>query len=45
MLALNVEFKCLKWKKRIVGDPRVKWWNLIKENATILSEMITEEGA
>jgi len=39
-----VEFKCSKWKKMSVGDPRVKWGNLIKENAMKLSERITEEG-
>ena len=26
-------------------DPRVKWWTLMKENATLLSKRITEEGA
>ena len=34
-----------KWKKRKVGDPKVKWWTLTKENAMLLSERITEEGA
>jgi len=45
LLVLDVEFKCSKWKKRSVGDSRVKWWNLTKENAMKLSERITEEGA
>ena len=42
---MDMEFKCSKWKKRRVGDPRVKWSTLTKENATLLSERITEEGA
>jgi len=42
---LDVESKCSKWKKRRVGDPRVKWWTLTKENAELLSERITKEGA
>jgi len=42
---LDVEFKCSKWKKMSVGDLRVKWWNLTKENAIKLSEMLTEQGA
>jgi len=25
LLVLDVEFKCLKWKKMSVGDPKVKW--------------------
>ena len=25
LLVLDVKFKCLKWKKRRVGYPRVKW--------------------
>ena len=43
MLVLDVEFKCSKWKKRRVGDPRVKWGTLTKENGGLLSERITEE--
>jgi len=38
LLVLNVELKCSKWKKRSVGEPRVKWWNLTKENAMNLAE-------
>ena len=45
MLVLDAEFNCSKWKKRRVGDPRVKWWTLTKDNAVLLSERITEEGA
>jgi len=45
LLVLDVEFKCSKWKKRRVGGLRVKWWTLTKENAVLVSERITEEGA
>ena len=45
IVVLDVEFKCSKWKKRSVGDPRVKWWNLTKENNMKLPETSTEEGA
>jgi len=45
LLVLDVELKCSRWRKRRVGDPRVKWWTLSKENASFLSERITEEGA
>ena len=42
---LDVELKCLKWKKMSVEKPRVKWWNLTNENARKLAEKINEEGA
>jgi len=45
LLVLDAEFKCSKRKKRRVGDPRVKWWTLTKENAGLITERITEEGA
>jgi len=45
LLVLDLEFKCSERKKRSVGDPRVKWWNLTKENVRNLSERITEAGA
>jgi len=45
LLVLDVEFKYSKWKKRRVGDPKVKWWSLTKENAEFLSERLTKEGA
>jgi len=45
LLVLDVEFKCSKWKKRRVEDSRVRWLTLTKENAGLLSEKITEEGA
>jgi len=45
LLVLDVEFKWSRWKKRGVGDHRVKWWKLIKENTMKLSERITEERA
>ena len=40
LLVLDVEFRCSKGKKRRVGDPRVKWWTLTKENAMLLSQRI-----
>jgi len=43
LLVLDVELKCSKWKKRKVGDPRVKWWTLTKEKALFLSERISRE--
>ena len=45
MLVLDVEFNGVKWKRRGVGDLRVKWWNFTKENDMKLSARITEEGA
>ena len=42
LLVLDVELNCSKWKKRSVGEPRGKWWNLTKENATKLAERITD---
>ena len=45
LLVLDVEIKYPEWKKRRVGDPRVKWWTLTKENVLLLAERITEEGA
>ena len=45
LLVLDAELKCSKRKKRRVEDPRVKWWTLTKENAGLLVERITEEGA
>jgi len=42
---LDVELNCPKGKKRSVGKPRVKWWNLTKENAMKLAERIAKEGA
>ena len=33
-----------KIKRRSAGEPRVKWWNLIRENARKLVERISEEG-
>ena len=42
LLVLDVVFNCVKWKRRGVGDLRVKWWNLSKENAMKLSLGIAE---
>jgi len=44
LVVLDVELKCSKWKKGSVGEPRVKWWILTKENAMKLAERITEGG-
>jgi len=43
LLVLDVELKCSKWKKRSVREPRVKWWNLTKENALKLAKRITKQ--
>lgn len=43
-LVLDVELICSKWKMRIVREPRVKWWNLTRENAMKLTQRIAEEG-
>jgi len=45
LLVLDAEFKCSNKKKMRVGDPRVKLWTLAKENAELIAERITEEGA
>ena len=45
LLVLDVEFNCVKWKMRGVGDLRVKWGNLSKDNVVNLSARITEKGA
>jgi len=42
---LDVELKCSKCKKRSVREPRIKCWNLTKENTIKLAERITEQGA
>ena len=44
-MVIGVVIKNSKIKKRSVGDPRVKWWNLTNENATKLSEKIKAEGS
>ena len=43
-LVMDVKFRCLKWRKGSVGNPRVKLWDLTEENARNLLERITEEG-
>ena len=45
LLVLDVEFNYVKWKMRGVGDLRVKWWNLSKDNAVNLSARTTKKGA
>jgi len=44
LLVLDVELKCSKWKRRSVGELRVKWWNLTRGNAMKIVERISEEG-
>jgi len=44
LLVLDMEFNGSKWKKRRVGDPRVKWWTLTKENAMLIAERIAERS-
>ena len=44
LLVFDVEFKCYKWKRESVGEPRVTWWNLTRENDIKLAERISEEG-
>ena len=38
LLVMHVVIKSYKGKMRSVGDPRVRWSNLTRENATKLSE-------
>ena len=45
LLVMDVVIKSSKIKKRSVEDPRVRWWNLISENATKLSVKIKVEGS
>jgi len=32
-------------KKRSIKDPRVRWWNLTRENAPKLSEKVKAKGS
>ena len=43
LLALDVELKGSKRMRRTVGKPRIKWWNLTRENALELTRRISEE--
>jgi len=42
---MDMEFKGFKAKKRNVSVPRVRWWNLTRENATRLSDRIKSEAS
>jgi len=42
---MHVMIRGLKWKKKIVGHPRVRWWNLTKGNVTKLSKKVKVEGS
>ena len=42
---MDMEFKGFKAKKRNVSVPRVRWWNLTRENATKLSNRIKSEAS
>lgn len=42
---MDVVIKSLKRKKRSVGDPRVRRWNLTTKNATKLLKKIKAEGS
>ena len=44
LLVLDVELKGSIRKRRYAGEPRIKWWNLTRENALELTRRISEEG-
>ena len=44
LLVMDMEISSSKRKKRTIGDPRVRWWNLIKGNATKLYEKLRQKG-
>ena len=44
LLVMNVVIKRAKVKKRRVGEPKVRWWNLTRENAIWISEKIIANG-
>ena len=44
LLVMDVEFRSAVRRKRSVGVYKIKWWNLIGENVTKLSEKIKIEG-
>ena len=37
LLVMHVENRSSKRKKRLVSDPKIKWWNLTSENAIKLA--------
>ena len=40
---MDMVIKSSRRKKKSVGDPKVRWWNLNIENTAKLSENIKEE--
>ena len=42
---MDLGIKGFKAKKRSIGDARVRWWNLTRENAIKLSEKIKSEAS
>jgi len=44
LLVVDGTIKSSKIKKRSVRDPRVRWWNLTRENTDKLSGKIIVEG-
>ena len=44
LFVMDVEIRSTVRRKRTVGVHKVKWWNLIGENVTTLSEKIKTEG-
>jgi len=44
LLVMDVAIKRAKVKKRLIGEPKVRWWNLIRENAVRLIEKIIVDG-
>jgi len=45
LLVLDVVCKYPKRPQRRVGEPKIKWWTLTKENAGLIAERITDERA
>jgi len=43
-LVLDVEIRGAIRRKRKVGEYKVRWWNLKRENEVKLAEMIKSEG-
>ena len=41
---MDVAIKRTKVRKRLAGEPKVRWWNLTTENAVKLSEKIMADG-
>jgi len=41
---MDVAIKRVNMKKRLVGELKVRWWNLTGENVVRLSEKIIADG-